>query len=285
MELKILENYCDSIVVKKNCEFVGFGLMGKNIETKGRIFFVGDKAYIDDFLKLESAGVICTQEVYDEIKVSYNGGIAVSENPRGCFFYSFEKSSVLNNNAFNTVIMPDSNIHHTAIIAKKNVKIGKNVMIGANAVIHEGVIIEDDVVIEENCVIGCVPLYSYKYKNVKRTLSTRGKTIIGKGCHIHIGSMVDSGIFDFPTLIGDYTTVGGMSLIGHNTNIGSNCMLGGRNITGGWVNMLDDVYSGISVTYAPNVHVGKNAYMCAGSVVLKNVKDNVKVMGNPARRI
>lgn len=285
MELLDFKKVCEQSEIKKNCFFDGFGLMGKNVDSKGRLFFLGDKSYIKDFIQIDSAGVICTEEIYNEIRNIYNGGIAICENPRGAFFHYYEEVSKYTKNTYETVIPEDSYVHETAIISKSNVKIGHDVHIGSNAVVHSGVVIEDGVTIEENCVIGCIPLYVYEYKDNIKTLSTRGLTIISKGAHIHIGSMIDSGIFDYPTIVGKSTTIGGMSLIGHNSIIGDNCMLGGRNITGGWVNISNEVYSGISATYAPNVEIGENAYICAGSVVLKNVKDGDKVMGNPARKV
>ena len=51
------------------------------------------------------------------------------------------------------------------------------------------------------------------------------------------------------------------------------------------VTVGDNVWIGGSVTIVPGVHIGNNVVIGAGSVVTKDVPDNVLVAGNPARAI
>jgi acetyltransferase-like isoleucine patch superfamily enzyme len=47
----------------------------------------------------------------------------------------------------------------------------------------------------------------------------------------------------------------------------------------------DGVYVATSVAIIPSVTVGKDAFLGAGSVVVKGVPEGVRVFGNPAKRI
>ena len=92
-------------------------------------------------------------------------------------------------------------------------------------------------------------------------------------------------------------------VIGPNTKIGNHCMFNLRtnmghdaktedfisamsmcDITGG-VFIKEGSYLATSVAIVPGVVIGKNAFICAGSVVLKDVEDDAQVIGYPAKRI
>ncbi len=86
------------------------------------------------------------------------------------------------------------------------------------------------------------------------------------------------------TKIGDYVTllssgIGHDAVVGDYSTISSYC-----DITGG-VQLGKKVFLGSHVTIIPGRKVGDDAYVGAGSVVIKNVKPNIKVMGNPAKKI
>jgi sugar O-acyltransferase (sialic acid O-acetyltransferase NeuD family) len=103
--------------------------------------------------------------------------------------------------------------------------------------------------------------------------------IIGEGAVVYGGfSMsVNVAIGNFPTLlscslghdvsVGDYTTISGWCNIMGNVKVGNRVFIGG------------------SVAVAPHVVIEDNAYVGAGSVVVKRVKAGEKVFGNPAREI
>lgn len=84
--------------------------------------------------------------------------------------------------------------------------------------------------------------------------------------------------------IGGYVTllisaIGHDAVVGDFTTISSYC-----DITGG-VKIGKRVFLGSHVTIVPQRKIGDNAYLGAGSVVVANIKENKKVMGNPARKI
>ncbi|KXJ49439.1 MAG: hypothetical protein AXW17_02285 [Colwellia sp. Phe_37] len=106
---------------------------------------------------------------------------------------------------------------------------------------------------------------------------------IGRKCNINSGVIIQS-------------CEGAKIIIKDNVTLSYNCML----LTGGLVldNKLankahlskdilinDDVWIGANSIILPGISLGKGCVIAAGSVVTKNVDDNVIVAGNPAKFI
>ena len=53
----------------------------------------------------------------------------------------------------------------------------------------------------------------------------------------------------------------------------------------GCIEVMDNVFIGSNTTILPNVRIGPNAIVAAGSVVTKDVQEGAVVAGNPARVI
>ncbi len=85
--------------------------------------------------------------------------------------------------------------------------------------------------------------------------------------------------------LGDFVTIQGFVAIGHDSKIGSWCHLNAYSFMGGYAVLDEQVCLNTRATILPNLKIGKNAIVGAGSVVIKNVKDNITVFGNPAKKI
>lgn len=113
----------------------------------------------------------------------------------------------------------------------------------------------------------------YPYANLGR------HNTLGEGCIVcgGTGMTVNITIGNFVTLlscglghdvrIGDYSTISPICNIMGNVTLGEGVFLGGNSVI------------------APHTHIGNNAYVCIGSIVIKDVPVGAKVMGNPAREI
>ncbi len=102
---------------------------------------------------------------------------------------------------------------------------------------------------------------------------------VGEGAVIYgdFGMSVNVRVGCFATLLG--------CSFGHDVTVGDFCTISANCGLLGYVKVGDGVFMGDSVRVAPHVEIGNDAYVCIGSVVVKNVKAGEKVFGNPAREI
>lgn len=85
--------------------------------------------------------------------------------------------------------------------------------------------------------------------------------------------------------IGSFNTFQGFSVIGHDVSIGNFCELETRTFMGGYSQLGDRVTLHTNAVVHPKIKIGNDATVGALSVVIRNVKDNTTVYGNPAVRL
>jgi acetyltransferase-like isoleucine patch superfamily enzyme len=83
--------------------------------------------------------------------------------------------------------------------------------------------------------------------------------------------------------LGNFTSIMG-------SMIGQESIIGDFSTTTGYVNIANatlgkKVFVGSHSVVIHGVNVGDNAFICVGSIVIRNVKANTKVFGNPAKKI
>lgn len=176
----------------------------------------------------------------------------------------------------------DFNIGANSTI-KKNVIIGNNVKIGSNCSISN-TIIEDNVIINDGSVVGKIGFGFKLINNRTMFIPHIGCVILEKNVYLGSNCTIDRGSFS-NTIIGSGSMLDNQVHIAHNCKIGKNCFLAGQvGIAGSSMignNCMIGGQSGIS----GHLKIGNNVYIGGGSGVLKDVQDNTKVMGYPARSI
>lgn len=85
--------------------------------------------------------------------------------------------------------------------------------------------------------------------------------------------------------IGRFVLVQGFACIGHDVTLGDGVTVGSHAFIGGGATIGANTTVHPHATILPRVRVGNNVVVGAGSVVVKDVPDDVTVFGNPAKVI
>ncbi len=85
--------------------------------------------------------------------------------------------------------------------------------------------------------------------------------------------------------IGSNVWINGYSIVGHDVCIGNHCQISSQVIIAGHTLVGDSVFIGAGASVREEITVGDSSIISMGAVVLKTVKPETIVMGNPARTI
>lgn len=110
------------------------------------------------------------------------------------------------------------------------------------------------------------------------TVSTDAK--IGKGVVINPNCSISP-----KSKIGEFVLINCNSSIGHDVEIGDNSSLLGSNTVNGNVIIGRNVVLGSGSIIHPRKKIADNAVVGIGSIVIRDVKQNSSVFGNPAKQI
>jgi UDP-3-O-[3-hydroxymyristoyl] glucosamine N-acyltransferase len=173
-------------------------------------------------------------------------------------------------------------IGHNSII-EKNVSIGNNCSIGSNTIVRNS-LIKDNVKILDNCVIGKHGFGFFPTQNKNLRYPHMGIVIIEENCEIGCGSTIDRGSMS-NTIIGKNTYLDNQIHIAHNVRIGENSIIAGQVGIAGSSIIGNNVKIGGQAGISGHLKIGNNVEIAGGSGVIKDVPDNSKVMGYPAKNI
>ena len=182
----------------------------------------------------------------------------------------------------NVLIGSNCKIGHNTII-EKNVSIGSNCSIGSNVIIRNS-IIKDYVNILDNCVLGKHGFGFFPSNNKNIRYPHIGAVIIEHNSEIGCGSTIDRGSMS-NTVIGQNTFLDNQVHIAHNVKIGKNSIIAGQVGIAGSTMLGENVKIGGQAGISGHLKIGNNVEIGGGSGVIKNIPDNSKVMGYPAKNI
>ena len=182
----------------------------------------------------------------------------------------------------NVSIGSNCSIGHNTIV-EQNVIIGNNCSIGSNSIIRN-TLIKDNVKILDNCVIGKHGFGFFPKNNKNLRYPHMGIVIIEDDCEIGCGSTIDRGSMS-NTTIGKNTYFDNQIHIAHNVRIGENSIIAGQVGIAGSSIIGSNVKIGGQAGISGHLKIGNNVEIAGGSGVIKDIPDNSKVMGYPAKNI
>ncbi len=173
-------------------------------------------------------------------------------------------------------------IGHNSII-EKNVSIGNNCSIGSNTIVRNS-LIKNNVRILDNCVIGKHGFGFFPAQNKNLRYPHIGIVVIEDNCEIGCSSTIDRGSMS-NTTIGKNTYLDNQIHIAHNVRIGENSIIAGQVGIAGSSIIGNNVKIGGQAGISGHLKIGNNVEIAGGSGVIKDIPDNSKVMGYPAKNI
>tara|TARA_B110000259_G_scaffold87894_1_gene102247 strand:+ start:120 stop:1100 length:981 start_codon:yes stop_codon:yes gene_type:complete len=171
-------------------------------------------------------------------------------------------------------------IGHNSII-ESNVVIGNNCSIGSNVIIRN-TIIKNQVNILDGCVIGKKGFGFFPQKEMNFRYPHIGMVVINNNVEIGCASTIDRGSMS-NTVIGKNTYLDNQIHIAHNNKIGDNCIIAGQVGFAGSSTLGNNVMIGGQAGISGHLKIGSNVQIAGGSGVIKNIPDNSRVMGYPAK--
>ena len=276
-----------------------------NGAKKNDLSFFNSLKYIDS-LKLTKSKNIITHKKYEKIVNEHSNPIIVNNvlNAVAAITELFYPTSINDNIDF-SVATPKKKIKNVKFA--KNLLVGKNVKIGTGTQIGHNTIIESNVIIGKNCSIGSNVIIKNSIigDNVRildgsiigkkgfgffpnETKNLRyphiGMVIINDNVEIGCNNTIDRGSLS-NTVIGKNTFLDNQVHIAHNVSIGNNCIITAQVGFAGSASIGNKVQIGGQSGISGHLKIGNNVQIGGGSGVLKNIPDNSKVMGYPAKDI
>ncbi len=149
--------------------------------------------------------------------------------------------------------------------------------------------------IEEDDVFTCAlgdSEYRRKYNDIILAKGGEFIKLIHEKSIIHDNAKIGQGVVISPfcnassdVVIGDFTILQPFCNLGHDAKVGEYCSLESYSFMGGFSKVGDNVTLHTRSTILPHINIGNNAIVGAGSVVIRNVKDDTTVFGVPAKKI
>ena len=270
------------------------------------ISFFNSTKYLD-LLKKTKAKYILVEKKYEKIVKNYSNPVVIPNVLKSVailtkLFYpnslddvvdfslnkpkkkNFSRIKIGKNILFgkNVKIGNGSIIGHNTII-ESNVKIGLNCKIGSNVLIKNS-IIGNNVRILDGSIIGKKGFGFFPDKTENYRYPHIGYVIIEDNVEIGCSNTIDRGSIS-NTIIGRNTFIDNQVHIAHNVQIGQNCIITAQVGFAGSSNIGKNVMIGGQAGISGHLNIGNNVKIGGGSGVIKNIPDNTRVMGYPAKDV
>lgn len=243
---------------------------------------------------ISSGNVIVSKIVYEEFHNKITGvNLLPTEHPRRAFLKVLQ-SFFVEKPVYGS-IHPSASIDHSveidkqAVVIAQNVVIehgciiGKNVSIAANTVVKSKSVIGDNCSVGSNCTIGGVGFgYEMNEEGVYELMPHIGNVVLKNNVEIGNNVCVDRAVMG-STILHENVKVDNLVHIAHGVEIGKNSLIIAHAMIAGSVKIGENVWVSPSSSIRQKLTIEDNALVGMGSVVVKHVKADTIVAGNPAK--
>ena len=290
MKSSEIAKFLEKEFIGEDVEIITFSSLSNLVENSVVFAKKYTKDYSEALRNAKNVLAIICEEYRDKVNVPH----IISNNPRLDYLRVVSEFFVEKE-------IP-TGIHPTAVV-EDGAKIGKNVSIGAHCYIASKVVIGDNTVvlpntsiygkvtIGANCYIkpGVViggPGFGFEYdeNGVPVHFPHTGEVIIGNNVHIGANATIDRATID-ATIIEDNVKIDNLVHIAHNCVVGKNTLMTGCSTISGGVKVGENCWMAPNSTVYQQLKIGNNSRVGIGAVVLRNVKDDSTVFGNPAYKV
>ena len=301
--VKLLNIKKESLIDKKEIQ----DIKDLNSSTKNDITFFHSKKYKYFANKTKASFCLTTDVLKSELPESCLAlvveNVLVSTAKITSLFYpdSINDNFDVTATSINDTDFKDKVFFGKNVLIGNNVSIGKNCKIGHNTIIEKNVVIGDDcnigsnniirntlvknnVKILDNCTIGKHGFGFFPIKDKNLRYPHIGIVLIEENCEIGCGATIDRGSMS-NTIIGKNTYLDNQIHIAHNVKIGENSIIAGQVGIAGSSIIGNNVKIGGQAGISGHLKIGNNVEIGGGSGVIKDIPDNTKVMGYPAKNI
>jgi len=115
---------------------------------------------------------------------------------------------------------------------------------------------------------------------IDKTASISKTAIIGNG--VFISKNVSVNVL---SVIGDYVILNTGCIIEHECKIGKASHIAPGAVLAGNVSIGENTFIGANSVIRQGIKIGNNVIVGAGSVIVKDIDDNLKIIGNPGRKL
>ena len=171
---------------------------------------------------------------------------------------------------------------HVGAVVGRNCRVGDDVTLHPHAVLYDNTVLGSRVVLHAGAVIGADG-FGYRTQDGRHVKGPQfGWVEVGDDVEIGAGAAVDRGAFQ-PTRIGAGTKIDNLVQVGHNCQIGRHNLLVSQVGLAGSCSTGDYVVLAGQVGIADHLHIGARSLVGAGSGVVADVPEGVRMLGTPAR--
>lgn len=273
----------DSLQLERDGEFENLGFLADQYE--GMLVFLEDARFAEALARKDNVSAVIATESLSGL-VSSRLALATCASPRLEFARIHNRLAAEGFywQSFPTEIDAGAEVHPTAWVAERNVRIGRGAVVGPQVTIHERCLIGRDVRIGAGAVLGGVGFQTIRAARPMLEMTHAGGLMVEDHAQILPGAVLATGLFRGETRVGADARVGAQAFVSHAVTVGPRAFVGHGAIVNGNVAIGDEAWVGPGAVISNNLTLGKECCVSIGAVVTRNVARGTRVSGNFAMR-